>query len=115
MSDPYIPPRVAPGQQSYGQRPPARQDYRPPAGRYAQAASQFTLTAAEMFWYIAGNIALAAMYFAKVPAKKAMAQAGLCDLTAAESFWYVLMCIAFGAGYFAKIPVAKALSELSPR
>lgn len=51
-------------------------------------------------------------YFAKIPAKKAMANFGLASLTGAEAFRYVLMCLAFGAGYFAKLPVAKALSEL---
>jgi len=56
---------------------------------------------------------LGAAYFAKVPAKKALAEAGLAEMTAAEKFWYVLQCIAFGAGYFAKLPVKKALSEAS--
>lgn len=69
------------------------------------------LTSAERFWYIVGNIALGAMYFAKIPARKALADAGRAELTSAERFWYVLMCIGFGAGYFAKIPVAKALAD----
>lgn len=105
--------------QDYGQAQ-ARPDYRParyeepqpPQGRGYGRARLYTMTAAATFWYIVGNIAFGAMYFAKLPAKKAMAEAGLCDLTSAESFWYVLQCIAFGAGYFAKIPTAKALSEL---
>jgi hypothetical protein len=59
-----------------------------------------------------GCIAFGAMYFAKIPSKKALADFGMAELTAAESFWYVLMCIAFGGGYFAKIPTAKAISEL---
>jgi hypothetical protein len=69
------------------------------------------LTAAESFWYVLGCIAFAGMYFAKIPAKKALSEAGLAEMTSAERFWYVLQCIAFGAGYFAKIPVKKALSE----
>jgi hypothetical protein len=93
------------------QQPPARQDYRP-AYREQPRGRLYTMTAAATFWYIVGNIAFGATYFAKVPAKKAMAEAGLCDLTSAEAFWYVLQCIAFGAGYFAKVPIAKALSEL---
>ena len=59
-----------------------------------------------------GCISFGAMYFAKIPSKKALADFGMAQLTPAESFWYVLMCIAFGGGYFAKIPTAKALSEL---
>ena len=71
------------------------------------------LTGAESFWYVLGCIAFGAMYFAKIPAKKALSEAGLAEMTGAEQFWYVLQCIAFGAGYFAKIPVKKALSELT--
>lgn len=71
------------------------------------------LTAAESFWYVLGCIAFGAMYSAKVPAKKALDEAGLVRMTEAEQFWYVLQCIAFGAGYFAKVPVKKALSEIS--
>jgi len=77
------------------------------------AGPQLALTAAETFWYIVGNVALGAMYFAKIPAKKAMAEAGLAELTGAQQFWYVLMCVALGAGYFAKVPVKKALTEAS--
>ena len=53
------------------------------------------------------------MYFAKVPVKKALSEAGLARMTGAEQFWYVLQCMAFGAGYFAKVPVKKALSEMA--
>jgi len=70
------------------------------------------LTAAAHFWYILSCIAFGAGYFTKIPAKKAMADFGLCRLTGAEAFWYVLMCIPFGAGYLAKVPTLKALSEL---
>jgi len=70
------------------------------------------LTAAGHFWYILSCIAFGAGYFTKIPAKKAMADFGLCRLTGAEAFWYVLMCIPFGAGYLAKVPTLKALSEL---
>ena len=59
-----------------------------------------------------GYIAFGAMYFAKIPSKKALADFSMAGLTAAESFWYVLMCNAFGGGYFAKIPTAKAMSKL---
>jgi hypothetical protein len=71
------------------------------------------MPAAASFWYILGCIAFGAAYFAKVPAKKALSEAGLAEMTAAEKFWYVLQCIAFGAGYFAKLPVKKALTELA--
>jgi len=80
----------------------------PVAGAVRKAA----LTTWEGVWYVIGNIWLGAMYFAKVPAKKALKDFGLTEMTSAEHFWYVLMCIWFGAGYFAKIPTAKALSEL---
>ena len=69
------------------------------------------MTSAESFWYVLGCISFGAMYFAKVPVKKALAEAGLGPMTSAEQFWYVVQCIALGAGYFAKIPVKKALSE----
>ncbi len=71
------------------------------------------LTAAESFWYVLGCIGFGAMYFCKVPVKKALSEAGLAQMTGAEQFWYVLQCLAFGAGYFAKIPVKKALTELA--
>jgi hypothetical protein len=77
-----------------------------------QQAAKTALTAAEQFWYVIGNIALGAMYFAKMPGKKALADFGLAEMTAAEKFWYVLMCIPFGAGYFAKVPIAKGISEI---
>lgn len=76
------------------------------------------LTGPEAFWYVLGCIPAGAMYFAKVPAKKALEECGMVTMTAAEKFWYILMCIAFGAGYFAKLPVKKALTEssaLAPR
>jgi hypothetical protein len=69
------------------------------------------LSAAEAFWYILGCIALGANYFAKIPVKKALTEAGQTHLSAAEKFWYVIECIAFGSGYFAKVVVKKALSE----
>lgn len=79
----------------------------------AAIAGRLRLTAAESFWYVLGCIAFGGMYFAKVPAKKALSDAGLAEMTGAERFWYVLQCIAFGAGYFAKVPVKKALSEMT--
>lgn len=113
MSDPYTQRRPDP--RGYAVEPQPRhmhraaRDHSQP-GQYGHTGRQ--LTAAEQFWYVLGNIGLAAMYFAKIPAKKAMADAGLCELTGAEKFWYVVECIGLGAGYFAKIPVAKALTEL---
>jgi hypothetical protein len=71
------------------------------------------LTTWEHIWYVLQCIAFGAGYFAKVPAKRALSDFGLCEPTGAERFWYVLQCCAFGAGYFAKIPTAKALTELS--
>jgi hypothetical protein len=76
------------------------------------AARTIGLSAAGKFWYVVGNIALGAAYFGKIPAKKALAEAGLCSLSGAEKFWYVLECLALGAGYFAKLSVVKALSEI---
>ena len=70
------------------------------------------LSAWEGIWYVLGCIALGAAYFQKIPAKKAMADFGLCELSGGEHFWYVVQCLMLGMGYFAKIPVAKALSEL---
>jgi hypothetical protein len=70
------------------------------------------LTTWEGIWYVLQCIWFGAGYFAKVPAKKALQDFGLCEMTGAERFWYVFQCIWFGAGYFAKIPIAKALSEL---
>ncbi len=78
----------------------------------AGAVRKVALTTWEGIWYVLMCIAFGAGYFAKIPAKKALKDFGLCEMTGAEQFWYVLMCIAFGAGYFAKIPVAKALAEL---
>ena len=99
----------------YGQ-PQYRQDPRVQQYQAQPAPSQPRgLTAAGSFWYVLGCVAFGAMYFCKVPAKKALADAGICEMTAAEKFWYVVQCIAFGAGYFAKLPVAKALSEMQRR
>jgi hypothetical protein len=71
------------------------------------------LTSAESFWYVLGCVWFGAMYLAKVPAKKALSEAGLAQMTSAEQFWYVLQCIPFGAGYLAKVPLKKALSEIA--
>jgi hypothetical protein len=71
----------------------------------------FALTGAEQFWYILHCIWFGAGYFAKIPTKKALSDAGLVEMTSWERIWYVLQCIAFGSGYFAKVPVKKALSE----
>jgi hypothetical protein len=71
------------------------------------------LTAAESFWYTLGCVWFGAMYLAKVPAKKALSEAGLARMTSAERFWYVVQCIAFGAGYLLKVPLKKALSEVA--
>jgi hypothetical protein len=100
--------------QQYQQYMPQQQyeTHGPQPRPHVQAVRKTTLTAAEKFWYVMGNIALGAMYFAKIPTKKALADFGLAELTTAEGFWYILMCIPFGAGYFAKIPAAKAISEL---
>jgi hypothetical protein len=73
---------------------------------------KLSMTGAEAFWYVLGCIAFGAVYIAKVPVKRAMADYGLVELTSAEHVWYVLGCIAFGAMYIAKLPAAKALSEL---
>jgi hypothetical protein len=91
-------------QQPYPQQAPApyQQPARPAHG----------LTAAQSFWYVLSCIPFGAGYFAKIPAKKAMADFGLATLTGAEAFWYILMCLPLGAGYFAKLSTAKALSEL---
>lgn len=79
----------------------------------ASIRGKVSFTAAESFWYVIGCIWFGGMYFAKVPVKKALSDAGLAEMTSAERFWYVLQCIAFGAGYFAKIPVKKALGEMT--
>jgi|HubBroStandDraft_3_1064219.scaffolds.fasta_scaffold165374_2 hypothetical protein len=72
------------------------------------------LSAAESFWYLVGCIGFGMMYLAKVPVKKALAEAGLAEMTSAERFWYRVQCVALGAGYLAKIPVKKALNEAGP-
>jgi hypothetical protein len=87
------------------QQAPLQQLAHPPRHAYG-------LTAAQSFWYVLSCIPFGAGYFAKIPAKKAMADFGLATLTGAEAFWYILMCLPFGAGYFAKLSTAKALSEL---
>lgn len=74
-------------------------------------AKKTALTTWEGIWYVLMCISFGAGYLTKVPAKKALQDAGMGTMTSAEQFWYVLMCIGFGAGYFAKIPVAKALAE----
>jgi hypothetical protein len=79
----------------------------------AAIAGRLRMTGAESFWYVLGCIAFGGMYFAKIPTKKALSEAGFVQLTGAEQFWYVLQCIAFGAGYFAKVPVKKALTEIT--
>jgi hypothetical protein len=71
------------------------------------------LTAAESFWYVLGCVWFGGMYLAKVPAKKALSEAGLARMTRAEQFWYVVQCIAFGAGFLLKVPLKKALSEVA--
>jgi hypothetical protein len=102
------------GQQQYGQ--PQYQQVQPyepqqPAVN-VQGQHRTGLTGAQQFWYALQCIAFGAGYFAKIPAKKALADFGMAELTSAEKFWYVLQCIAFGAGYFAKLSTAKALSEM---
>ena len=102
------------GQQQY--RQPQHQQVRPyepqqPVG-VADGQHRTGLTGAQQFWYVLQCIAFGAGYFAKIPAKKALADFGMAELTSAEKFWYVLECIAFGAGYFAKLSTAKALSEM---
>ena len=111
------------GQQSGGQLPAQYRDPRLAPQQYQapqqpvqyQAPRAGGLTSAGAFWYVLQCIAFGAGYFAKVPAKKALQDAGMAQMTGAEQFWYVLMCIGFGAGYFAKLPIAKALSEMQHR
>jgi hypothetical protein len=112
------------GQPKYGQPQYAEQQYGQPQYQQLQpyqpqqpalgAQGQYRtgLTGAQQFWYVLQCIAFGAGYFAKIPAKKALADFGMAELTSAEKFWYVLQCVAFGAGYFAKLPTAKALSEM---
>jgi hypothetical protein len=109
ISAPPAPARSAPARPAAAE--PAR-SHRSEPPTPASGVRRIGLTAAGKFWYVLGCIAFGGAYFAKVPAKKALADFGLAELTAAETFWYVLMCIAFGAGYLAKLPTAKALSEL---
>jgi hypothetical protein len=102
----------------------AYDDYNAPATRESWAPVAPTpprrpfaprMTPAGSFWYVLQCIAFGAGYFAKVPAKKALQDAGLGQMTSAEQFWYVLGCIPFGAFYFAKLPMAKALTEVAGR
>lgn len=86
-----------------------------PATRRPDRSRGPEMTAAGMFWYVLGCIAMGGMYFAKVPCKKALEQAGLGTMTSAERFWYVLGCLPFGAFYFCKLPVLKALTEVNAR
>ncbi len=120
---PQFPAQTGSAPQGYRQpqfQPAPQPQPQPQAPGYSQAQYQpppqlvrkTGLTAAEQFWYIVGCIYFGAMYFAKIPVKKAMHDFGLVEMTAAEKFWYVLMCIWFGAGYFAKVPVAKAITEM---
>jgi len=102
--DPWAEPEPWPAPQP----PRYGEPYRPAP----QPLRKTSLTAAEQFWYILMNISFGAGYFAKIPAKKAMADFGLAEMTAAEKFWYVLMCIPMGAAYFLKVPVAKAITEM---
>ena len=107
QAQPYAQPQY--GQQQY-QQVQAYEPHQPVTS--AQARRRTGLTGAQQFWYVLQCIAFGAGYFAKIPAKKALADFGMAELTSAERFWYVLQCIAFGAGYFAKLPTAKALSEM---
>jgi hypothetical protein len=70
------------------------------------------LSAAEAVWYILGCVCFGGMYIAKVPVKKALAEAGLARMTNAEHIWYMVLCVALGAGYLGKLPAKKALSEV---
>ncbi len=72
------------------------------------------LTSWERAWYALMNVALAAGYLHKVPAKKAMQDFGLAEMTMAEQLCYGIECLCFGAGYLAKLPTARALSDLDP-
>jgi hypothetical protein len=113
---PYRDPRQAPQQYQTSQQYYAPQQYQAPQQPVQRRAPRAGgLTSAGAFWYVLQCIAFGAGYFAKVPAKKALQDAGMAQMTAAEQFWYLLMCIGFGAGYFAKLPVAKALTEMQLR
>jgi hypothetical protein len=80
-------------------------------GQVSATAQRAVRTGAEKFWYVLMCISFGAGYFAKIPTKAALRDAGLCELTGWESFWYVLENVFFGAGYFHKVIVKKALSE----
>ena len=85
-----------------------------PLHQLAGRSRKSGLSVWEGFWYVVMCIPMGAGYFAKIPAKKALHDAGLAKLTSAERFWYVLGCIPLGLFYLLKIPTAKALTELSP-
>jgi hypothetical protein len=116
MPAPHQPATQYPPAAGYPQEPARFDDDTRQVPAYSHSAQRpargrVSLSAAASFWYILGCIAFGAMYLAKVPAKKALSEAGMAEMTAAEKFWYVLECIPFGGGYFAKLPVKKALSE----
>jgi len=96
----------------YEQQLPYPQQQQGPVQLAQPPRHVYGLTAAQSFWYVLSCLPFGAGYFAKIPAKKAMADFGLATLTGAEAFWYILTCLPFGVGYFAKLSTAKALSEL---
>ena len=97
-------------QPQYGQVQPYQPQ--PPGAAFRPATPATGLTPAQQFWYVLQCIAFGAGYFAKIPAKRALADFGMVEMTGAEKFWYAFQCLAFGAGYFAKLSTAKALSEM---
>jgi hypothetical protein len=100
---------------AYEDAPAARDAWAPVPPTAPQRTFAPRMTPAGSFFYVLGCIAMGGMYLAKVPAKKALQDAGLGTMTSAEQFWYVLGCIPFGAFYFAKLPMAKALTEVAGR
>ena len=72
------------------------------------------LTAGEAFWYVLGNIWLAGMYFAKLPAMKAMEEAGLVTMSGWGRFWYYVGCVPFGQMYMMKVPVKRVIMDIRP-
>jgi hypothetical protein len=106
------PDRYDPRQHQQHLQPQQYDTHDPVPRRRVLAVRKAAFSAARKFWYVMGNIALGAMCFAKIPAKKALADFGLAELTTVEGFWYILMCIPFGAGHLAKVPTAKAICEL---
>jgi hypothetical protein len=81
-------------------------------GQVAASTQRAVRTGAEKFWYVLMCIYFGAGYLAKIPAKAALRDAGLCELTGWETFWWVLENVCFGAGYFHKVILKKALSEV---